>query len=49
MFARAEQLNMTAHKLLTGKDGPLLNIEMALMETYHIAKQRFQQQQKRHG
>ena len=38
---------MTARKLLTGEDKPLSNIEMALNNTYAIAKQRFEQQNKR--
>ncbi len=40
LFANAERLNLTAAKLLTGKDLPLSNIEMMLQNTYHLARQR---------
>lgn len=35
---------MTVAKLLTGRDMPLSRLEMMLMETYQIAKRRFEQQ-----
>ncbi len=42
LFARAEALNMTVAKLLTGRDLPLGNMEMVLLNTYHLAKQRLE-------
>lgn len=45
LFARAEQLSMTVAKLLTGKDLPLGNIEMALNNTYGLAKHMLEKQQ----
>jgi hypothetical protein len=38
---------VTAYKLLTGKNGPLLNMEVALTNSYHVAQKRFEQQQRR--
>ena len=40
----AENKGMTVAKLLTGRDLPLSGLEIALINTYHLAKQRFQQQ-----
>lgn len=45
IFERAERLNMTVAKLLTGKDLPLGNMEVTLGHTYQIAKQRLEKQQ----
>lgn len=38
---------MTVAKLMTGRDGPISSIEMALTDTYQRAKARFEIQQKR--
>lgn len=40
---------MTAHKLVTGEDAPLSRIEYELWNTYHLATQRFEQQNKKKG
>lgn len=36
---------MTATKLLTGKDGPLKNMEMVLQNTFGLVKQKMEKQQ----
>lgn len=44
IFDRAERLNLTVTKLLTGRDAPLLSLEMVLQNTYALAKERIQKQ-----
>lgn len=38
---------MLASKMLTGKDMPMMNIEMTLTNTFHIATKRFEEQQRK--
>lgn len=44
LFARAEALNLTVAKLLTGKDLPLSSMEMQLEQTYLMVKHKLQKQ-----
>lgn len=38
---------MSAHKLITGQDAPLSNIEMVLTGTYQKAITRFEEQERK--
>lgn len=44
---RAEQYNMTVAKLLTGRDMPYNSLEMALQNTYALAKNKLDKQNNR--
>lgn len=45
LFAMAERNGVTVKKLLTGRDGPLLNIEWKLWQRYYAVQQRLRDQQ----
>lgn len=47
LFSRAEALHLTVAKLLTGRDLPLSNIEMTLLNTYQLATRKLEKQQGR--